>query len=345
MELKTNNHTIAWFLDQDRATRLDLEPPYQRNDMVWSPAYKKYFIDTILQNYPSPVIFLHVEISSTGEALYHVVDGKQRLTAIFEYLKGDFTITGGDVPNSYRGKVFAELDNNLKQEFYRYSIPVQEVHDANERDLRQAFDRLNRNVAKLSAQELRHAKFDGDFILEMERLADEPFWEDVGIATKANIKRMKLDEFVSEVFLLTVLGIQDGSQTKNLDKYYSDYDEGIPDKDLHMRKYRAMIRIIENLGTTFISSSRYKNLSDFYSLWAALLPYAGNPEGLDYQATKNALTDFERQYNAYLENPGPDPALNNPDIIAYYDSTRQGVNKDANRKKRAEVLSKSIRGL
>jgi hypothetical protein len=172
MELQTTIHSIAWFSDQHLANKLDLEPPYQRHDLVWSSTFKKYFIDTVLQKYPSPVIFLHVEVFPDGRTIYHVVDGKQRLTAIFQYLRGEFTVTGKDVPDSYKGKVFDELDDDLRRSMFQYPIPVQEVYNANEKDLREAFDRLNRNVARLSAQELRHARFTGKFIEEIESLTE-----------------------------------------------------------------------------------------------------------------------------------------------------------------------------
>jgi uncharacterized protein with ParB-like and HNH nuclease domain len=80
-----NQQTIAWFNDLNKRGLLDLDPPYQRRS-VWNQSYKDAFIDTILIQYPSPAIFLYQEISPDGETKLHVVDGKQRLTAIFEFV-------------------------------------------------------------------------------------------------------------------------------------------------------------------------------------------------------------------------------------------------------------------
>jgi hypothetical protein len=340
---QSTTHTIAWFADQNRANKLNLDPPYQRLDLVWSKEYKRFFIDTILQNFPSPAIFLHAGTTEDGYTTYDVVDGKQRLTAIFEYIRGEFTVTGDNVPQEYAGISFVDLHPGIKDAFWNYGIPVQEVFGASEIELREAFDRLNRNNARLTSQELRHARFSGEFIQEMERLADEPFWEDIGIATKANVKRMRNVEYVSEIFLLTMHGVLEGTQSNNLDQYYRDYDEGIPDKDDHMRRYRACMRIVENLGVQDIRSSRYKNLSDFYSLWTALLGYVDNPDQINYAETLDALKEFESQYSEYVQNPDSEDAQVNPDLIAYYDNARQGVNKAANRSNRAQVLAKYIR--
>ena len=52
---------ISWFLDLKDKGQLNLDPPYQRRS-VWAPRDKRYFVDTILNNYPAPPVFLHKTI-------------------------------------------------------------------------------------------------------------------------------------------------------------------------------------------------------------------------------------------------------------------------------------------
>jgi len=333
-------HTIAWFADQHRSNKLDLEPPYQRGDLVWSRDYQAFFIDTILRNYPAPAIFLHVETSKDGYTIYRVVDGKQRLTAIFEFIEGNFTVPKKYGKQEYIGVEFDDLSDNLKQNFWEYDLPVQEVPSSSEDALREAFDRLNRNVARLSKQELRHAAFAGEFATLIEQLTDEPFWGDIGISTRATAKRMKDIEFVSEIFLLTMHGVIDGAQSKILDNYYKEYDAEIPDRENHMRRYRACMRIFENLGVAQIKNSRFSNFSDFYSLWATFLKYADDPQLVNNEATIANLHNFDVEFATYVESP--EKHQGRKDLITYYDNVRQGVNKSANRKNRAEILAKLI---
>lgn len=40
---------IAWFVDLINRGQLILDPPYQRKS-VWTPRYKRFFIDTILRH-------------------------------------------------------------------------------------------------------------------------------------------------------------------------------------------------------------------------------------------------------------------------------------------------------
>jgi len=340
---ESTNHTVAWFVDQNRLGKLNLDPPYQRKDMVWSKDYKEYFIDTILRNYPSPAIFLHVVISPDGYTMYNVVDGKQRLCAMFEYVKGEFIITEKYGDPSYAGKEFNDLEGEFKTHFWEYILPVQEVYGASEEELRSALDRLNRNVAKLSNQELRHAKLPGKFADLMENLVEEPFWGDIGISTRSSARRMRDVEFVAEIFLLTMHGIQDGTQASILDNYYQKYDVEIPNQEEHLRQYRSCMRILENIGVLSIKNSRYSNISDFYSLWAACLEYTQNPERVDSVKTLKALQEFEALLSVYIQNPDPVNLEANPNLITYYDNVRQGVNKATNRENRARVLASLIR--
>ena len=93
--------------------------------------------------------------------------------------------------------------------------------------LSNVFDRLNRNVARLNKQELRHAQFGGAFITKAEELAENGFWTQVGVATRARISRMQDVELVSELYAVVMAGIQDGKDY--LDDYCAQYDEEIPD--------------------------------------------------------------------------------------------------------------------
>lgn len=342
MKRESTIQSVAWFADQKRAGKLDLTPPYQRKDVVWSSDYKQYFIDTILRDYPSPAIFLHLETFPDGRTIYHVVDGKQRLTAIFEFVDGNFTVSEKHAQSDYAKKLFDDLSPELKQRFWEYSFPVQQVRQAVEEQLRQAFDRLNRNSSRLTNQELRHAKFPGAFLTLVEELRDEPFWGDIGISTRTTAKRMKDVEYVSEILLLTMHDVLDGTRSEILDGYYSEYVDEVPNKDEYLRRYRKCIRMLEDLGVERIKATRFSNLSDFYSLWVVLLNFTDNPQVIDYANTMRSLEEFHEAYAAFLsEDPKPeepDPAIN-----AYYDNARQGVNKAANRKSRANIIAGLIK--
>ncbi len=115
-ERRQTAQTIAWFWDLYRRGLLELDPPYQRRS-VWNTSYKQYFIETVLLHYPAPAIFLYEEMETTGVANYSVVDGKQRLTTVFEFAKDELAI--GDKPaiERYAGRYFSQLSEEDRLSF------------------------------------------------------------------------------------------------------------------------------------------------------------------------------------------------------------------------------------
>lgn len=289
MERDSNFQMLSWFTDQYRMGNLDLEPPYQRKS-IWNNDYKVYFIDTILRNFPCPTIFLAVEISPSGLTKYHVVDGKQRLLTVFEFVNDEFATSADYSDPDYADKYFSQLPGEVKPKFWGYKFTIEYLKTERRKDLNDSFDRLNRNVARLNKQELRHARHAGVFITYVTQLSDDPFWKDMGISSPSRIRRMLDIEYVSEIFLVVMHGIQDGRE--HLDYYYAWYDEEIPNLEVNRRKYEVCKNLIANLS---LYKTRYSNLADLYSLWSAmskLYDEHGDSLEIDIERTRENLLQF-----------------------------------------------------
>jgi len=327
---------IDWFNDLLAFKRLNLDPAYQRYS-VWSIGYKQYFIDTILGDFPCPSIFLHKENISSTEHIYHVVDGKQRLLAIFGFQNNEFSLAPDH--DEFPGKYWDDLPPEVQTRFGNYQIPVEILTTSSRSYLKDVFDRLNRNVRRLNKQELRHARHEGPFIKLVETLAKERFWKDIGISTPARMRNMRDVEFVSEIFLLTVHGVQDGHY-RVLDDYYAKYDDEESFQDIEECQgiYEECQGIMKRLDVSFLRSARFNNLHDFYSLWAALLEYVEAPDDIDYETTRVELEAFSERVTI-PDNISPDDEI----ALRYSDAVRQGANKSTNRRLRAEILRDLIK--
>ena len=68
---------------------------YQRRK-VWNIQDKVRLIETILLEFVMPEVFLWIASRNpeTGEAITHIVDGQQRITAIAEFINGEFCLDG-----------------------------------------------------------------------------------------------------------------------------------------------------------------------------------------------------------------------------------------------------------
>jgi len=188
---------INWFLDLNEKGQLDLNPPYQRKS-VWSPRDKRYFIDTILNNYPAPPVFLHKSLNENGRATYHVVDGKQRLQTIIDFTENKVRIPDDFDDVNLQRKRWADLERATRERIWNYVLIVEMLPDTGDAALKNTFERINRNSRKLTEQEMRHARYDGWLITLAEAEAEKQEWKDFGIVTTARAKRMSDVQFISE---------------------------------------------------------------------------------------------------------------------------------------------------
>lgn len=329
MDKRTPNvQSISWFMDLHRRGMLNVRPAYQRHP-VWSKTYKQEFIETILRDLPAPLIILHSTVNPNGDEKFEVVDGQQRLLTIFNFVAGKEDFSPSDTwPSPYTRKRFEAFLPQEKTRFFQYQLNVQTLQNASEQELRDVFNRLNKNVSKLNRQELRHAIYAGAFVSLVTQLADDEFWQASGVITAAKIRRMLDIELVSELLVLTMHGIQEGSD-EILDNYYREYEEEVPGAGQQIARFQQCKDMISRLDIT--KGTRYKNIADFYSLWAVCLHVLDRKRTINFSRTKNRLLAFAAEVD---QKPGP----TDPQAAEYLVAARQGSNKASNRELRRDVL-------
>jgi hypothetical protein len=258
MSRTINFQTISWFWDLHNRKLLDLDPPYQRRS-VWNQDYKDYFIDTVLNGYPAPAIFIYQEITPEGVSKVSIVDGKQRLSTLFEFANNEFPVYEKATVQRFRGKYFKDLDTKDKQEFWKYQFAIEYLPSSDEQIIGNIFDRINRNVIKLTPQELRHAKFNGVFITLAEDLTtwmfnylDENNQNFPKIDAKSK-KQMKDIEMVAQLLLFLEEGAKSYS-ADYLDKAFSDQDIEWETKDEIETEFRKTIIDIKKTLIFFFSN-------------------------------------------------------------------------------------------
>lgn len=228
-------------------------------------------------NYPCPAIFLYEEIRPDGSFNFKVVDGKQRLTTLFDFVSNQMPIPEDHPSPALRGLRFDALPDPNKLSIWRYQFSVEFVEQENENLINDIFNRINKNVAKLSQQELRHAMFGGNFISAAETLAeymDETLPPRFPNIAPQSRRQMKDVENVSLMLLFIENGERSVSQA-DLDNAYRDREEEWPDRIKSSQTFRSAIDYINDMigsdQTGMIQNSRLKNQADFYSLFAAIV--------------------------------------------------------------------------
>lgn len=140
--------------------QLVLEVDFQRNT-VWGPKQKCELIESILMGLPLPIFYFKQQNNST----YVVVDGKQRLSTLFEFLNNGFTLKSLKILKFLNGKKFKDLTDELG--IYQSQLEDYQVYShvilppTPDKILFDIFDRVNRGGTKLNKQEIRNALYHG----------------------------------------------------------------------------------------------------------------------------------------------------------------------------------------
>lgn len=290
MRRKPNIQDTTWFLDIQKSSQLDLEPPYQRKS-VWTLKDRQFFLDTVFRNFPCPPIFLHKSLDDLGNATYHVVDGKQRLESIISFVNNEFKLDKNFGDTNLDGKKWEEISTDYKKKLWNYELTVEYMDDITDTTVNEVFDRVNRNQKKLERQELRHAKYSGWLVTEAEKEASEPEWKSYGIGTTANVKRMKDVQFISELMLILLEGEVKGFDQDTLDAKYAEYDDPqLANSEFDEEEYRSDIRkvksILDKLQERSLISKYARSFTNFYTLWSLIALHPEDLPSVDELATK-----------------------------------------------------------
>jgi hypothetical protein len=246
--------------------QLRLAPEFQRNS-VWPNAAKSYLIDTIICDRPIPMLFFQRSASAqTGRTVYDVIDGQQRLRAIFEYLDNRLRLSETQ-DHSVKGRKFGELPAQLQDRILNYDLVIEELSAYSNDDIADMFERMNRYVVRLSPQELRHAKKKGAFKDFVEALGAMTFWKNERVFSDLQLRRMKAVEFSAELVILLIEGPQD--KKSSIDLYYGRYERNFPDARKIESRLATYIRWVKR-ALPDLSEGRYRKPVDLYSLIGAL---------------------------------------------------------------------------
>ncbi|OHB14670.1 MAG: hypothetical protein A2431_00475 [Candidatus Zambryskibacteria bacterium RIFOXYC1_FULL_39_10] len=337
MKINQTTFPISWFRDRKIDGSLVLKPPYQRKP-VWTNKQKAYLIDTILGGYNIPEIYMHRETDENGTTKYNIVDGQQRIRTILEFIDGEFSLLEEYTPN-YADFIFKDLPSEAQKKFWGFTIFAREIVDVKEEDVKNLFRRMNKNVVTLNAQELRHATYDGTFIKLMEEEAEDAFWSENKIVTPNEIRRMTDVQFVSDIFVSMINGIQD--KTIELDRYYQLYESEFADKSKWKDRFftikQNILEIVPDLKNT-----RWKNKSDFYTLFISLNSLINENKNIKKNKIPKlqiALKNFSNQISKAVQKTSKGKGLSK-DIANYLNAvTKSTTDKDRRMTRHKIVLN------
>lgn len=273
---------ICELLELTNSEIINLSPSYQRG-FIWSLPDQKALIRTISKGYPLPNLFIRVLNDNKME----MVDGQQRSRTIIKFYKDEIKITSKDdiqIPNH--------------EIFLNYVLQVAYIHEASDDEIREVYYYINKKGVNLNDPERQKAYYSNTLFLKLaEELSNNQSLINLDLFSDKSISRFNDREFIQELIGYLY------KFTEDVNNNIHTGFEGIRDKKTYIEKEMFPNDIsqseYESLSTTFdkilniltdwnrlypINLTRYKQKSDFYTLFCFLNKYQNlSKELLDYQ--------------------------------------------------------------
>ena len=310
--------------------RIDTNPDFQR-PAVWSKSQKQLLVDTILREYDVPKLYWRK--TGSKHDTYDVVDGQQRLRAIWDFFDGNFKLPKDADPIDdivIAGCKYEELADELRINFDVYALDIVVLEDTDEEEVREMFLRLQ-NGTSLKAQEKRNA-YPGkmrDFVRELSKHA---FFDKVGFANS----RYTFDLVAAQVVCLELAGGPTNVKNADLNRIYKDNKEF----DTRSLEARSVQRVLGTLNEIFSEKtpelSRYNVISLYCVIAELLKQYVIN----DVKANLfEWFVEFERERHEQ-EEKSEDDAI--PEWIAYKEKISHSTDAEESIRWRMEFMLKNL---
>ena len=189
-------------LDKVYKRRDRYETPNWQREKVWGTAKKQLLIDSILRGWKLPK-FYFLKTSDDPEE-HEVVDGQQRLNAIFEFFGNQLPLSA-ESQTMFGGKFYKDLSASASDVFDDFEIEYDEITDADEAEVREYFQRLQKGM-QLNASENLNA-IPSQLRDHCRKLANHNFF-----AKKVSFpnKRYAFFDVASKVTTIEINGIDTG---------------------------------------------------------------------------------------------------------------------------------------
>lgn len=326
--------------------RINVEPWYQRRGEVWTLEKRQLLIDSILNDYDIPKLYFHSltqgQRSEYGNFDYAIIDGRQRLEAIWSFaddgfkLSDDFyylhdpKVKGGGLTYSELGSAFPKL----KIRFDSFTVPVICVETDDIDLIEDMFSRLNEAVP-LNAAEKRNA-IGGSMAECIRTISEHHFFSN---RVKFPDTRYQHRESAARILFIeyAILFHQRIIDTKKpyLDDMVRQYKTGNARRLDEIRNRTA--RILNMLDALFMDSDPLLRSQAAVTVYYLALRTASSAKKED-KFTRDKLDQFHIALAKNRDLAANDIASANFDYLEYDRMSQQGTNDAPSIRERTRIL-------
>lgn len=341
------NSTIMLLYSEKGEIKLD--PDYQRMGGVWTLEKKQLLIDSILNDYDVPKLYFH-EFSreqkvATGSS-YAVVDGRQRLQTIWDFIDGEFPLSQDfeylrDDSINLTGLTYDDIAKEfpkIRIAFDSFVLPVVGIRTDDEDLIEDMFSRLNEAVP-LNAAEKRNA-IGGNMVAAIRDISASDLFSR---RVKFNNNRYQHREVVARM-LLVEENLRTSGRLLDTKKVYLDalarnyYSENAERVDELKGATEAVVRAMEGIFSDRDELLQAQgNMIVYYLIFRTALSI--NEVG---KITRRKLLDFRERLKENRIKAELDFPESSFELLEYDRMSQQGTNDASNIKERFTILANEL---
>lgn len=209
VKTQTIEYDLETLVKKIRKNVIKLNPDYQRKHR-WSQEASSRLIESLILNIPIPFIYISQDIDvdeeiDSEESRFSVIDGQQRLTAIYNFMENEYELQGLEVLANLNGSKYRDLPSFLIRRLEERSIRCLRIDSTVDPQVKyDIFERLNSGAVKLESQELRNATCRGPFKELIKELAQNKTFINSCKLTpdSARVQKMEDEELVLRFFAI-----------------------------------------------------------------------------------------------------------------------------------------------
>jgi hypothetical protein len=301
-------------------------PEWQRDD-VWDTEKKQGLIDSVLRGWKLPK-FYFLKVDDDPEE-FEVVDGQQRLSAIFDFFDNTLSLSA-ESTKRFKASCYKDLPSANSDAFDDFEIEYDEIADADEPELKEFFQRLQRGLPLTSSEKLNavHSQL-RDYCRSLSR--HKFFAKKVAFADK----RYAHFDVAAKVAAIEIEGFDAGLRFDDL-KTTFESQQGFSTGSAIARRLRATVDFLDKAFAK--KSPELRNRSIVQSIVTLAARIVGTGRGAGHErAFRNFVEKFMAEFSKQVELG---QAATDPDYLLFQRSVNANVRSGA--RTRHEILLRKM---
>lgn len=296
--------------------RLNLSPYYQRTGEIWKTEKKQNLIDSILNQIDLPKFYFHFyPEDENGKYDYSIIDGKQRILAIIDFVEGtialskSFKFLDGDFSENIQGFSYERIQEVIPEviaRFLLYQIDVVFVDTDDIERINEMFIRINEGVAVNNAEK-RNA-YGGKLIQKIRACCEEHIFFKETVAFKNG--RNEYQEIFLKLFIIEYKRDIISLTNRNIKEVVVECKDCINNEEEVIQKVSENLKRMSKIFGENCKILKKNNIVTYYLFLRE--KYNSYPEIYDFierfekERTDEGLEDMEKrmlylQYNEFAK--------------------------------------------